>query len=206
MDKQAKEAKKLVKQMTFTQKIKHFWDYYKIHTIVTLVVLMLIGVTVYQVVSNKEYDLPIEFFGEKMITDEQAAALESYLKDYVDDIDGDGKVTVHLTRTGSLSQMGAAGYGSIKFTAELAAGQYQIFILDEDLYNSLKSGNSGEDEMLIESFDMRENAKCAEILGMTADDEPTYWCLLKMPEKMNEKPENQGKIQNAEKATAAMKQ
>ena len=102
--------------------------------------------------------------------------------------------------------MGAAGYGSIKFTAELAAGQYQIFILDEDLYNSLKSGNSGEDEMLIESFDMRENAKCAEILGMTADDEPTYWCLLKMPEKMNEKPENQGKIQNAEKATAAMKQ
>ena len=41
---------------------------------------------------------------------------------------------------------------------------------------------------------------------MTADDEPTYWCLLKMPEKMNEKPENQGKIQNAEKATAAMKQ
>ena len=73
------------------------------------------------------------------------------------------------------------------------------------MYNSLKSGNSGEDEMLIESFDMRENAKCAEILGMTADDEPTYWCLLKMPEKMNEKPENQGKIQNAEKATAAMK-
>lgn len=206
MDKQAKEAKELVKQMTFTQKIKHFWDYYKIHAIVTLVVLMLIGVTVYQVVSNKEYDLPIEFFGEKMITDEQAAALESYLKDYVDDIDGDGKVTVHLTRTGSLSQMGAAGYGSIKFTAELAAGQYQIFILDEDLYNSLKSGNSGEDEMLIESFDMRENPKCAEILGMTADDEPTYWCLLKMPEKMNEKPENQGKIQNAEKATAAMKQ
>ena len=79
MDKQAKEAKELVKQMTFTQKIKHFWDYYKIHTIVTLVVLMLIGVTVYQVVSNKEYDLPIEFFGEKMITDEQAAALESYV-------------------------------------------------------------------------------------------------------------------------------
>ena len=77
MDKQAKEAKELVKQMTFTQRIKHFWDYYKIHTIVTLVVLMLIGVTVYQVVSNKEYDLPIEFFGEKMITDEQAAALES---------------------------------------------------------------------------------------------------------------------------------
>ena len=160
MDKQAKEAKELVKQMTFTQRIKHFWDYYKIHTIVTLVVLMLIGVTVYQVVSNKEYDLPIEFFGEKMITDEQAAALESYLKDYVDDIDGDGEVTVHLTRTGSLSQMGAAGYGSIKFTAELAAGQYQIFILDEDLYNSLKSGNSGEDEMLIESFDMRKCQMC----------------------------------------------
>lgn len=205
MDKQAKEAKEMVKQMTIKQRLGHFWDYYKIHTIVTLAVLALIGVTAYQALSVKDYDLPIEYFGKIAVSEEQTTNLENYLKDYVDDIDGDGEVTVHVTRTGSLNDMGAQGYASIKFTAELAAGQYQIFILDEELYKSLSSGESGENGMLIESFDMRENAKCAEILGITADDEPTYWCLVKMPEKMNDKPENQGKIQNAEKATAAMK-
>ena len=201
MDKQAREAKEMVKNMTFKEKLAHFWNYYKIHTIVTLVILGLIGVTVYQIASNEEYDLEIEFYGTRMVSEEQAAALEEYLKDYVDDIDGDGEKTVNVVRTGSLSEMGAPGYGNMKFTAELAAGQYNIYILNEEMYNAFSSNDDG---MFIQSFDIRENPKCAELLGMAESDEPTYWCLVKFPESMQDKEESKLKMQNAENATNAI--
>lgn len=201
MDKQAREAKEMVKNMTIKEKFSHFWSYYKIHTIVTLVILGLIGVTIYQIASKKEYDLEIQFYGTRMVSEEQAAALEDYLKDYVDDIDGDGEKTVKLIRTGSLSEMGAAGYGNMKFTAELAAGQYTIYILNEELYDSF---SKNDNEMFSQSFDIRENSKCVELLGMTETDEPTYWCIVKLPESIQDKPESKLKMQNAENATNAI--
>lgn len=224
MDRQAREAREAVKNMTFSEKLKHFWYYYKIPVIVALVIAALVGVTVWQIVSNEEYDLQIEYFGERLITEEQAAALEDYLKDYVTDIDGDGEVTVHVTRTGSISDMGAQGYAQMKFTTELAAGQYQIFVLDSALYESMLDSDSdggtskaltgqsvesteeepGFETLLIDSFDMRENEKCAELLGMSDQDAPTYWCLFEIPPNMADKPESQGKTQNAANATRAI--
>lgn len=201
MDKQAREAKEMVKNMTIKEKFAHFWNYYKIHTIVTLVVLGLIGVTVYQFVTTEEYDLEIEFYGTRMVSEEQAAALEDYLKDYVDDMDGDGEKTVKLIRTGSLSEMGAAGYGNMKFTAELAAGQYAIYILNEEMYDLYMKN---DEEMFIQSFDIRENPKCAELLGMSEADEPTYWCMVRLPDSIKDKPESKLKMQNAENATKAI--
>lgn len=201
MDKQAREAKEMVKNMSVKEKLAHFWNYYKIHTIVTLVVLALIGVTVYQVVTKEEYDLEIEFYGTRMISEEQAAALEDYLKEYVDDIDGDGEKTVKIIRTGSMAEMGAAGYGNMKFTAELAAGQYTTYILNEEMYDSFSKNDDG---MFIKSFDIRENPKCVDLLGMSDEDEPTYWCMVQFPDSMKDEPESKLKMQNAENAFNAL--
>lgn len=49
------EQKKALSTMTFRQKLSYFWDYYKVHTIVTLVVLAFAALFIYQFVTNKDY-------------------------------------------------------------------------------------------------------------------------------------------------------
>ena len=41
--------------MSFKEKLAYFWDYYKIHTLVTVVVLTLAATFIYQYVTNKDY-------------------------------------------------------------------------------------------------------------------------------------------------------
>lgn len=55
IDEIREEQKKALSTMTFRQKLAYFWDYYKIHTIVTIVVLAFVISFVHQYVTNKDY-------------------------------------------------------------------------------------------------------------------------------------------------------
>lgn len=52
---EVKEQRQKTKDMTLKGKISYFWYYYKIHALVTVCVLALIGSFVYQYVTNKDY-------------------------------------------------------------------------------------------------------------------------------------------------------
>lgn len=55
IDEIREEQKKALSTMTFKQKLAYFWDYYKIHTVVTIVVLAFVISFVHQYMTNKDY-------------------------------------------------------------------------------------------------------------------------------------------------------
>ncbi|NLL76923.1 MAG: hypothetical protein GX235_06720 [Clostridiales bacterium] len=50
-----KDQQKKLKDMTFIEKLSYFWDYYKIHTIVTLLVVIVGGIFIHDAVTAKDH-------------------------------------------------------------------------------------------------------------------------------------------------------
>lgn len=81
------ENKKNFKEMTFSQKIKHFWHYYKIHTCVAL---GLIAFIVYLILHYTVFKpLPFGFAGYALNTNyyvaEDLSAVDNFIKDFAAD-------------------------------------------------------------------------------------------------------------------------
>ena len=163
MDKQAQEAKEMVKNLPFKDKVKHFWYYYKIHTIVAVFVLILIGVTVYQAVTQEKYDLEIDYYGQQYISEEQQKEIEDTLAQYI--------------VNSALNDEEYAMYANTKFTAELSAAAYSAYILDESKYKMIADDEDDSGDDSISAFDMRDSEKCKDIFKL--GDEPVYWCTIK---------------------------
>ena len=185
MDKQAREAREMVKSLSFKDKVKHFWEYYKWHTIVSIIVVIMIGTTIYQVATTEKYDLEIAYYGKVAITEEQTAQLSQYLSQYIEDVDGDGEKKVNILSTvidmeePSEYQMAV----SQKFMAELAAGVHGAYIFDEWFYNY--AGPESDLGAVEEAFDLRESQTGKEMLGL--GEEPLYWCTKALYEKDKDK-------------------
>ena len=135
MDKQRREAKILVKNLSFKEKIKHFWYYYKWHTIACFLVAVLIGYTCVQCAMRVDYDLNISCYTKNFIDEEKIEKFESLLENVVQDINHNDSVDVYVAPysadiTGKMiDQMAQATYQ--KISMELAADDIQIYLLDQ---------------------------------------------------------------------------
>lgn len=199
MDKQAQDAKEMVKNMSFKEKLKHFWDYYKIHTIVILFVALLSFYTVWQATHQPKYDLTIAYYGEMMFEDEKFDALRTYLEGVVEDVDGDGKVRVKINKSivgGSSSNAEYDMATMQKFWAELAADVTPVYILDENMQKQIISAGITEDGGTAEIFDLKETNKGKELLGL--NDKSVYWVTVA-------KDDESGALKNARLAVEALK-
>ena len=56
----------------------------------------MIGTTAYQMATRPSYDLELSFYAEKMLSEESVAKLEQYIAGFMEDVDGDGEVTVKI--------------------------------------------------------------------------------------------------------------
>lgn len=152
MDKQAREARRMAKELPLKAKISYIWTYYKWWIISISAAVLLIGGTAYEMATRPTYDLEIGFYSEKYMDEESIAALEEYFSQFVEDTDGDGKQTVRIYNT-SISMMGGSGEGEMaiqsKFMAELSSGAYPVFMFDDYFYQIMQ-GESYHDTM--ESF------------------------------------------------------
>lgn len=175
MDKQTRDARQMAKELPFRLKIKHFFEYYKWHVIVPLVILIAVGTTIYQNVTREKYDIDISYYGGFSVTDEQITQIDKYFSEYIDDIDQDEKkeTTIHSTVSNSSDfeyQMAVAN----KFMAELSAGTYFCYLFSEEFYNTALSYEIEFEKVA----DLRENPTLSTILGTT--ENPTYLCVRKL--------------------------
>lgn len=60
------EQKKALSTMTRKEKLAYFWDYYKIHTGVAIIILILVSVFAYQFVTNKDYAFYATFINARL--------------------------------------------------------------------------------------------------------------------------------------------
>ena len=179
MDMQRENARKRVKEMSFAEKLGYFWDYYKVHTIVAIISILLIIVTVYQVSNRETYDLNIAYYGSVKFTEEQADKIKEYLSQHINDINSDGekntRISITNTDAGTLPADTQAVI-SQKFTAELVAGTYNVYIFDEE-YNR-NYGYESDLNVISSSFDMKTSEVLSEILEL--DENTLYWCTRTM--------------------------
>lgn len=68
MDEFKKEREHL-KHGTFKEKLNYFWYYYKFHTIITVICLVIIGFFIYNAVTKKEYVFNTAFVNAGSVTD-----------------------------------------------------------------------------------------------------------------------------------------
>ena len=119
----------------FTKKWwEYFWDYYKIHTIVIAVIVLLAGTTVYQSVTNPEYDFNALYAGEYDLIDENAEILRQRMSEFVTDTDGDGKDGVALNRISFVNGMEDTQFeyvSAMRMQLEVTDENSILFIFDD---------------------------------------------------------------------------
>lgn len=203
MDKQAREAREMVKSLSFKEKVKHFWDYYKWHTIGTIFVLMLAVVTIYQATTAEKYDLEIAYYGKIDITEEQKNELCEYLSLHIEDINGDGEKKVNIIPiVADMESMGEFEMAvSQKLTADLAAGTHSAYIFDEWFCNYC--GPDTDYGATENAVDLRETEVGREVLAL--NDEPLYWCTKTLYESEKDNNDKIAVYNNARLAEAAIK-
>lgn len=205
MDRQAREARDMAKNLPPRERIKHFWDYYKIHTIVAVIVLILIGTTIYQAVTRVKYDLEMTYYGNSTaFTEEQAEILKEYIAQYIEDIDGNGEKNVDIVFVSSEMAEGNPEYQmaiSQKFMAELSAGVSAGYIFDQEYYDY--AGPESDMGAMESAFNMCDNAELKEKLGL--GDEPVYWCTRALYERETKSEKSAALHENAQLAEKAIR-
>lgn len=87
--------------LTKAQKRKNWWHYHKWHIAVAAVLLLSLGSIAWNVLSRVEPDYRIAYVGTNALPDDTAAALEAGFAALGEDLNGDGRVAVHLEQYAS---------------------------------------------------------------------------------------------------------
>lgn len=127
----------LLKPNTFREKFENYWYHYKWHTIIGLflLIMVLVGFTQCSTKENPDYKIMLCF--DKYIPDGIVPEIETYFEQYAEDINGDGKVIVHVvdTSTGISGELQKSQ--SAKMMSELQLGEVMLFITDDVYFDRL---------------------------------------------------------------------
>ena len=120
----------------FTKKWwEYFWDYYKIHTIVVLVILVAVIYTVHHYVTAPEYEFNIAYSAQMNIPSEEEEQFREILCEFVTDSDGDGKDGVGIIQNSFVPGMEDVQVENVMITRmqlEMTDDDTIVYIFSED--------------------------------------------------------------------------
>lgn len=117
--------------LTKKEKAANWWYYHKVHVLVGVVVLLIVGFFVRDIRANVSPDYQIAYMGKTPLTEEAAAAVTAVIEPLCEDVNGDGTVKLVCSGYGDNLQDPSAYAENMKLTAELAGGVHQIFLLED---------------------------------------------------------------------------
>jgi len=119
--------------LTKAQKRKNWWHYHKWHIAVAAVLLLSLGSIAWNVLSRVEPDYRIAYVGTNALPDDTAAALEAGFSALGEDLNGDGRVAVHLEQYASNTEAdpGAAMAAQARLMADIVACESYFFLLED---------------------------------------------------------------------------
>ncbi len=142
MDRQAREARESAKKLPFGKKVSYIWQYYKAWILTPLIIILVIGYTVYEIKSRPDYDLEATFYSESYVSDEQILAMEEYLSQFVEDRNKDGiqNIKLHLASVAMMDNE-IEGVMAIhtKFSTDMAAGGDPVLLVDSAFHEVLEN-------------------------------------------------------------------
>ncbi len=141
--------------MNFKQKISHFWDYYKWHTLITVFFIAVFTILIVQMVTRESNDIKVMYAGPALISDTQSAEMSSAIQQLMPhDYDGDGEKRAVVNHLAIMTEdelkkaldNGLSAYtlnpqkineNKEVLTSNMYAGSFLIFMLSEDCYTPL---------------------------------------------------------------------
>lgn len=132
-------VKKQIKNMTKKERIRYFWDYYKVHTIVVIIILFLVGVFIKEKITQKDIALNVAMINTFAQLDEEEVSLDflPYAgispEDYTIYLDASPIMNTEVFDHGSM------GYTQ-KITAMVFAGQLDSIICDTQVIDYFYDG------------------------------------------------------------------
>lgn len=90
------EEPKEVLPLTFGERLKHFWFYYKYFVIVGVIVAFVLTILVRQCAKRESFDAEVVLFAYDTFTTDQISALEEQLELCFEDFDGDKAVNIRV--------------------------------------------------------------------------------------------------------------
>ena len=200
MDRQAKEAREMTKQLKGKEKWKNFWYYYKFHVIAIIFAVALVSYSLAECIGKVKLDLSVSCYTATLIDDSEVNVLCDEFEKNIDDITGndqiDVDIVVNMTDLSTPSEQTQAVF--MKFSAELAGGESFGYILDDDFLDMLKNGN----EECFETIIPIHNIPLIKETFNLQEEQNLYWLTKAVyeNEKNNAKKiaahENAVKIQN----------
>lgn len=128
--------------VTFGDKFKNFWYYYRIHVICTFFMLIVIAVCIHQCATRVNYDMEIAIYTANPVSDDDCKKINEYLENCYRAEKGDDELKVNVINC-SYTQSGnveIARTMDSKIQAILVAEtDTMLFIVDETTLSKLNS-------------------------------------------------------------------
>ena len=172
---------------------EYFWDYYKLHTIATILVLTAVISTLVECAHRKDYDLQLDFISENPITTDAASKLTSLLENNIADVTENGKTEAFVTYIDmgehSDPQYTQAMY--TKFSVEIGYTESFVFLLSKKYADTVSEAGALEEAKnwcSAESY----NGYCVSLSGceyledLGIDTTDLYVGVIKMRERDKE--------------------
>ena len=129
-----REQQLKTKDMSAKGKLAYFWDYYKVHTIVILLVLIFGGALIHDIVSAKDYCFSSIMMNASLLSGE---SMESAFAEYADLDTETYQCFIDTTTALSLHSYDQYGLATVqKIMAEMQTGDLDVLVYDSELFNN----------------------------------------------------------------------
>lgn len=134
MRKIPKEAEGIT--LSAKEKVNNFWYYNKWKTLFCLVLIIVIGMSVYSCCTKPNYDCTVVVALSDEISETSVSKLKEILTDYCEDYNGDGKVQLEVYNCSFVDSSDAAGTTATSrytnFVASFMEERNMIYIIDKE--------------------------------------------------------------------------
>lgn len=151
---------------------EYVWEYYKIHIIVAILLIAAVVYTWVSIATRPYYDLYVCFAGETLLEDNTKEMLSRELKNYAEDVNGDGKVQVKIldySVPDSFDDQQYAQAMDTKLYLEFQAGDAYVFVMPKKKADVI-ANDAAVDGVFSESSVWSGNAEDNNIFAVAGDD------------------------------------
>lgn len=124
------------------KKWENFWYYYKVHTIVAIVVIAALAFMIKQCADRVEPDLEVIIVSDSVVlSQERVNDIEKALAKYTDDVNKDGRKVVECDYMNMNENQGSQIVYTLqaKLMAEISGGKAALFITDDNYFKKLNN-------------------------------------------------------------------
>lgn len=121
------------RELTPAEKRKNWWYYHKWHVCAVLVLAAIVGSIVWNALSRVEPDCQIAYVGSVPLPEDTAAALEAAFAAMTEDLNGDGRVLVHMRQyvSGASSDPTTMMATEVQLMADVTEQESFLFLLED---------------------------------------------------------------------------